>query len=122
MDAERARALLAAERARLNDVKQAADRLTTQAVEATAGELSRVPQHAGDLGSEVEEREKDLAVRDKVDAQLTELDAAEQRLAAGSYGRCEVCGKPIPDERLEAMPATRYCVEDQARMERETAV
>ena len=122
MDAERAGALLAAERVRLTEVKRAADRLTAQALEATEGELSRAPQHPGDLGSEVEEREKDLAVRDTVDAQLAELEVAEQRLAGGTYGRCEVCAEPIPAERLEAMPATRYCVQDQARMERETAV
>ena len=122
MKADRARPLLAAERARLTEVKQAADRLTAEALQATEGELSRVPQHPADLGSEFEEREKDLAVRDTVDLQLAELEAAEKRLAEGSYGQCEVCGKAIPDERLEAMPAARYCVEDQARMERETAV
>lgn len=122
MDPERARRLLAAERERLLAVKQAADRLTEEAMQAGEGELSRVPIHPGDLGSEVEEREKDLAVRDTIDAQLAEVDAAEERLRQGTYGRCEICGRPIPDERLEAMPATRYCVEDQARVERQTAV
>jgi hypothetical protein len=42
--------------------------------------------------------------------QQTPLD----RLARGQYGRCEHCGRPIPDERLEAVPATRFCADDQA--------
>jgi DnaK suppressor protein len=41
---------------------------------------------------------------------LTEIAAAEARLAAGGYGRCERCGRDIPPERLEARPAARTCV------------
>jgi RNA polymerase-binding transcription factor DksA len=43
-------------------------------------------------------------------ADLAEVDAAFARLAAGTYGVCEVCGRPIPGERLEARPAARRCV------------
>jgi DnaK suppressor protein len=46
---------------------------------------------------------------------LDEVDAALLRLAAGSYGICEVCGKPIGAARLEAMPAARLCIVDAAR-------
>ena len=41
---------------------------------------------------------------------LAEIDAAFTRLGAGTYGICEVCGHPIPGERLEARPAARRCV------------
>jgi RNA polymerase-binding transcription factor DksA len=41
---------------------------------------------------------------------LAELDAAEARLADGSYGICESCGRPIAPERLEARPVARTCV------------
>jgi len=41
---------------------------------------------------------------------LAEIAAAEDRLADGSYGRCEGCGEVIPDARLEARPAARTCV------------
>ena len=41
---------------------------------------------------------------------LAEISAAEQRLADGTYGRCERCGAKIPDARLEARPAARTCV------------
>lgn len=52
-----------------------------------------------------------------VEAQLAEIDAALSRVDAGTYGVCEVCGRPIGDGRLEAMPAARYCLDDQARAE-----
>jgi DnaK suppressor protein len=41
---------------------------------------------------------------------LAEIDAAFARLDAGTYGICEVCGREIPGERLEARPAARRCV------------
>ena len=43
-------------------------------------------------------------------ADLAEVDAAFERLDAGTYGICEVCGRAIPGERLEARPAARRCV------------
>jgi RNA polymerase-binding transcription factor len=46
---------------------------------------------------------------------LDEVDAALARLAAGTYGICEVCGKPIGLTRLEAMPAARLCIVDAAK-------
>jgi RNA polymerase-binding transcription factor DksA len=44
------------------------------------------------------------------EAHVTELQAAGERLAAGEYGRCEVCGTAIGADRLEAVPTTRRCV------------
>jgi len=46
---------------------------------------------------------------------LDEVDAALARLADGTYGNCEVCGKPIGTARLEAMPAARLCIVDAAK-------
>lgn len=46
------------------------------------------------------------AARDR----LTDLDRAADRLAAGRYGRCEVCHRPIPPERLAARPTAATCV------------
>ena len=37
-----------------------------------------------------------------------------QRIDAGTYGRCEACGEPIPQERLEAVPTARFCIRDQS--------
>jgi DnaK suppressor protein len=46
---------------------------------------------------------------------LDEVDAALQRLTDGTYGNCEICGKPIGAARLEAMPAARLCIVDAAK-------
>jgi DnaK suppressor protein len=121
MDVERSRQLLEAERTRLQGVKAAADRLTGQAMEAAGSELSHVDQHPADMGSEVEEREKDLAVLMRLENEMAEVEAALERIDAGRFGICEACGQPIPDARLEAKPAARYCVTDQQRLEKQAA-
>ena len=46
---------------------------------------------------------------------LDEVEAALKRLEDGTYGLCEVCGKPIGEARLEAMPAARLCIADAAK-------
>jgi RNA polymerase-binding transcription factor DksA len=53
---------------------------------------------------------RDAALLVRAQRALTELSAAERRLADGCYGVCERCGRPIPDERLRARPAARWCV------------
>ncbi len=56
------------------------------------------------------ERAQLTAVLESTRRQVEELDAALQRLAAGSYGVCESCGGPIPAARLGARPTARTCV------------
>lgn len=51
-------------------------------------------------------------------AALEDIDRAMRMLDGGTYGLCEACGLPIPAERLEANPAARFCVKDQAGQER----
>ena len=43
--------------------------------------------------------------------QLTDIERALAKMDQGTYGTCEVCGKDIAEPRLEAMPATRYCID-----------
>lgn len=61
------------------------------------------------------ERAQMLALLDRARVELDELDAAERRLAAGTFGRCVRCGGAIGDERLAARPATGTCVACAAR-------
>ena len=56
------------------------------------------------------ERSQVEALMRQLQEHLAELAAAEERLADGSYGRCERCGVVIPEERLEARPTARTCV------------
>jgi RNA polymerase-binding transcription factor DksA len=119
MNKEEARARLIAERDRLIQVRDAATRLSISATEAAARELSTVDQHPAEQATETLERELDLGVLQSVENELREVQAALDRLDAGTYGICEICGQPIADERLEVMPAARYCVKDQARAKRD---
>ncbi|MFN8018069.1 MAG: TraR/DksA C4-type zinc finger protein [Acidimicrobiales bacterium] len=64
-----------------------------------------------DAGSALTDHEVDRAVADRIAADRAAIDAALARLDAGTYGRCEACGHPIADERLEAVPATRFCLD-----------
>ena len=121
MDTDLARQRLADERARLDEVKSTFDDegLTEQSENDSVGELSSYDQHQADMGTETFEREKDLSILEQIEAELVDVEHALRRLDEGTYGTCEVCGKAIPDERLEAMPATRLCLEHQAEAERE---
>ncbi|QKE86015.1 TraR/DksA family transcriptional regulator [Arthrobacter sp. NEB 688] len=56
------------------------------------------------------ERSQLGALTDGQRTHLAELDAALARVAAGTYGVCEVCGEPVPAGRLEARPTARTCV------------
>ena len=119
MNKATARKRLEQERTRLQGIRDDLQREQEDATSDTSGELSSFDQHPGDTGTETFEMERNLSLRDQVEEELVEIEAAFQRLERGKYGRCQACGRPIGDERLEAMPATRFCVEDQAKAERE---
>jgi RNA polymerase-binding transcription factor DksA len=121
MDTDLARQRLAEERARLDGVKSTFDDegLTNESESESLSELSSYDQHQADVGTETFEREKDLSILEQVEAELADVEHALRRLDDGTYGTCEVCGKVIPDDRLEAMPAARLCLEHQAEAERE---
>jgi RNA polymerase-binding transcription factor DksA len=119
MDDAKARTLLEQERTRLQGIRDGLQREQEESTSETGGELSNFDQHPGDSGTETFEMEKNVSLLDQVEEELVEVEAAFDRLERGEYGRCQACGRPIGDERLEAMPATRFCVEDQAKAERE---
>lgn len=56
------------------------------------------------------ERSQVVALRREAEQRLDEIEAALTRVADGTYGTCERCGRPIPAERLELRPAARTCV------------
>jgi RNA polymerase-binding transcription factor DksA len=79
------------------------------------GELAEggTDNHLGDTATAMYDRELDQGLGDGARQTLTEIDAALLRMDAGTYGICETCGKPIPPERLAAIPWTRRCLDDQ---------
>ena len=119
MDQDEVRRRLDEERTRLEGLREGFDDLHAESEDASLSELSSLDQHQADVGTETFNRERDLSILERVEAELADIDHAMRRLDEGSYGTCEACGKPIGDERLEAMPAARFCLEDQATAERE---
>ncbi|MBV8304374.1 MAG: TraR/DksA C4-type zinc finger protein [Acidimicrobiia bacterium] len=123
MDADEARRRLEAERTRLTGLHAEFDdeHLSDETESEALSELSSVDQHQADVGTETFEREKDISILEQIDAELADVEHALRRLDDGTYGTCEFDGKPIPEERLEAMPAARFCVQHQAEAERQAA-
>lgn len=74
-------------------------------------ELSTVDNHPADLGTELYEREKDMALKVHEDSELEKVNGALKAFSEGTYGVCDECGAQIPFERLEAIPYTTRCIE-----------
>lgn len=75
------------------------------------GELSLFDNHPGDVASEVFERSKDFCLREDSLHVVSAIDDALEKMEKGNYGRCDVCGKEISLERLEAIPYTTLCLD-----------
>lgn len=123
MERDDVRRLLEQEHERLALVREGfeEEHLHEESEDDSTSELSHLNQHAADIGSETFEREKEFSILEQVEAELADIDRALRRLDNGTYGRCELCRQPIDDERLEAMPATRFCVAHQVEAEHRRA-
>ncbi len=122
MDTKNAQELLEADRVRLERIRDGVSEdqgLGVESQQASLSELSSYDQHSADIATETFEREKDESILEQVQGELNDIDHALARIENGTYGTCEACGKPIGDPRLEAVPTARFCVEDQARAERD---
>lgn len=82
-----------------------------------SGDLSNYSQHMADAGTDNSDRDFALSLLSNEQDALAEIDQAISRIHDGTYGICEVTGKPIAHERLEAVPFTRYSLEGQAQFE-----
>jgi RNA polymerase-binding transcription factor DksA len=120
MEPEAAREHLAAEHERLQRLQAGfeAEHLHDQSSEEQTGDLAHFGQHEADAASATFEREKDLSILEQVEAELVDVERALRRLDEGTYGSCEACGGAIGDERLEVLPAARFCITHQGAAER----
>ena len=105
MDAERARELLAAERGR---IEHALAHLTREPSSEVEGEVD-----LADSGSDLYQDELDEGLAADLREQLAAVERAEERLAAGTYGLSVESGRPIPDERLEAVPTAELTADEE---------
>lgn len=100
------RKLLLARKAELLD---SASTLEDEARLNGAGDLSAVPYHPADLGTDRFEQALSLALLENESTALREVDLALERMDEGTYGACEDCGNPIGKARLRALPQARLC-------------
>lgn len=71
-----------------------------------------------DLAAVEQAKERALWLANDQKQRLAQVDQALARIAAGKYGICDACGKPIAPERMEANPLAALCIEDQAKLEK----
>jgi RNA polymerase-binding transcription factor len=88
-----------------------ADQHETEDEEDQAGDLSKMPLHMADQGTDTMQQELDAVMVDRESKSLSEIDAALQRLYddPDHFGICENTGKEIPFERLDIVPWARTC-------------
>jgi len=103
--------LLEKRREIVGDVNEIEDETLKKSRLDATGDLSSMPIHMADLGTDNYEQEFALGLMDSERKLLREIDDALQHIEQGTYGICEGTGKPIPKARLKAQPWARHCVE-----------
>jgi RNA polymerase-binding protein DksA len=115
-------ALLQKRREIVGDVNEMEDEALKKPRLDASGDLSSMPIHMADLGTDNYEQEFALGLMDSERKLLREIDDALQRIEQGTYGICEGTGKPIPKARLKAQPWARHCVQYARMIEEGRAV
>ena len=87
---------------------------------AEGSEASAFGMHQADAGSDAYDRDFALSLLSQEQDALYEIDQALKRIEVGTYGKCEMSGKPIPHARLEAIPFARFTVQCQSQLEKQS--
>jgi len=88
----------------------------------SAEEMASYSLHMADSGTDNFDRDFALSLLSSDQDAIYEIEEALKRIEKNTYGICELTGKPIPPNRLEAIPWTRFTVEAQSQLEREGAL
>ena len=105
-------------RARLRgDVSAMADAALNKTRSEASGDLSSMPIHMADVGSDNYEQEFTLSLMENEEETLEKIEAALERIEDGAYGSCIECESRIPKARLNAIPYTPYCVKCASKLE-----
>lgn len=80
--------------------------------EATTSDIDVDPADENEVADKMEELEENKAILKQLEPQLNEVRAALQRIEDGTYGTCEISGKPIERDRLEANPSARTSIQN----------
>lgn len=95
---------------KLNNILGNVTSMETEALRRDRSDLSNMPTHMADLGTDNYEIENILGLMDSERKILLEINDSLNRIEDSTYGICENCGNQIPKQRLNAIPWARYCV------------
>lgn len=101
----------------MGNVSRMEDAALRQNRQAASGDLSSIPLHLADIGTDNYEQEFTLGLLQNEEASLRDIDDALAKIEDGTYGECEMCEKKIPKARLKVVPHARLCVECQRKEE-----
>lgn len=102
----------------LESLGQHSEETLKRSAKEDAGDLSGYGQHMADAGTDTFDRDFALSLVSSEQEALSEVEAAIKRVRDGTYGICELTGKPISRDRLLAVPFTRYSAEAQKELEK----
>jgi RNA polymerase-binding transcription factor DksA len=112
--------LLLALRGRLRgDVSAMADAALNKTRSEASGDLSSMPIHMADVGSDNFEQEFTLSLMENDEESLNQIEAALERIEEGVYGVCLECEAKIPKTRLNAIPYTPHCVKCASKLQKQ---
>ncbi|HBE67582.1 MAG TPA: hypothetical protein DDW52_05470 [Planctomycetaceae bacterium] len=91
--------------------------MSREALGSEAAAANHAPIHPAEVGTHSFEQEFTLNMMSSDSKHLERVEAALEKISAGTYGLCEECDRRIPKARLEIIPDTPYCVECASRLE-----
>ena len=115
LNLQQIKARLEQQRAELRGQVGDLDQAYPQPIDPT--QLSEGPQEFEETAIDENEMVDERSIMRNDRALLTEVENALKRLEQGTYGTCIVCGQPIPEKRLEAIPWAARCVKDEEQLE-----
>lgn len=118
IETDRFRQQLLEERQRVADALEHLHAHEQQLLSEEAGDETAVDNHPADVATATFDREMDQTLEGNSEAVLAAIDAALRRIEQGTFGVCQRCGKPIAEERLEAVPWAELCIDCKRAMER----
>ncbi len=103
----------------LDMVKSQFNAHAADALDCSNADKRGVPTHMADISSDNSRHEMELRMLSEEGDVLKLIEDALDRLAHGEYGKCQDCGEPIPEGRLQVRPYAIYCVKCKSRHEAE---
>jgi DnaK suppressor protein len=118
VDTDRFRQALLDERKRVEAAIEYLHAETPGSLQDETEEIGGIDNHLAESASPTLDREIDYTLEESAEQVLQQIDHALGRMDEGTYGKCELCGKEIPAERLEARPWATLCIDHQRQAER----